>query len=148
MPRTLRQFSFTTAGDAIAEDSTSWKRLRGIDVNDADLEASDQYVRITAQSTANGAAGILAVALVHSDLGVLGYFTADVSPTARRMNLAGTGGNYVCDVLFDRSLSEIMDLAGAADELEGGGSFAWYIGVADMGGLTALNVQAHFGKTI
>lgn len=143
----IATFAFTAASNAIAEDSTSWKRLTGINIqNDG---SGDQIVRITAQAAASDAvAAVIAIALVHSVLGVIGYFQATATPTARRTSLDGTAGGYVCDVSFDEGGKSFLDLMGAINDIPGGGSVNWYIGVPSLGDTTSLSVQASFNTRV
>lgn len=145
--RTVIGFPFTTAGNAIQDNSTAWDRLRGITLGD-DEDSSDQYARVTAQATANGSAGKIAFALVHSQLGVIGYYPATVTAQSRRAGVDGATGAYTCSVAFDQSGSCFIDLSSAVSKLPAGGSIDWYVGCPDLGGLTALAVQVSFGRKI
>ena len=142
----MKEFTFSAESINISESvTTSWSPLSGADI--ADAATDDQLVRITAQSSATGAANAeLALALVHPSLGVIAYHVGTVVPTARRTARSGDAGGYTCSVAFEEGGKSLMDLLGAVAGLPGGGSAQWYIGVPEMGDLATLKVQAHYTK--
>lgn len=148
---TCQQFTLTTASADIS--SANWKKIECAfgeePAGGSGLGA--QALGFRALSSATGAAATIQVAFVRSDgvgpgQGVQEVWTGTVTASARRQELANTGGagsGYVCDIVFDKSQTYYVDGAG----LGGWGAAADadplvpYVGITAAGGLGTLELE-------
>lgn len=141
------QYSLTTASVDLHKESTAWKRMR--EVVALDSSSPTQFARIFATCGASSGEAKGAIALVHSERGVIGYYPFRVTGTARKANPDGvTGSEYVGIVSFDCNGLDTIDLYGQIARLTKGGDVSWWIGAEDLGSLDHLNVYAITGTQL
>lgn len=135
--------------------ATALSDLTVVDMADGDPTFAGGYggLRVFASSTATGGAATVEFVLVEKGVR-LATFPATVTPSAYRANAAGTGGSYLCDVVFAEGGTSKLDLFGAYGRngqigpgLNGDDQGAcWMVGCSSLGGTTALTLR--LAKTV
>lgn len=117
MSSRAKQFTLATASADIS--SANWVEIEypWNEGPSGDKSMGPQAVGFRAVSTATGAAATIMVAFWRSDgvtagLGVQEIWTGTVTVTARRQELANTGGagsGYLCNIVWDKSGTHYVD---------------------------------------
>jgi len=132
----MQSKSFTTANDGPALTDYG-----AVCEGESPSKMAQHIARFFATSEDSSGSAAIELALVKGGAAIA-RFTGTATVTARRANTAGTGGAYICDVVWSETGNSKFDLLGMTNAPGGGAGNASVSGAADQGYQWLVGVTA------